>query len=153
VRSLDLTSTSYYALANQSIERIDPSSGSLDFFLIICLLRKLLSSWEGILTPDPASLDPSVHLCESGACKGTSHASQGVWGVSPGTVSKSSYFLGDPPPDPRFLASLGTSSLVSYSSITARSEGERRAYEDPSETGQGFGGFPQEREPYEGPGG
>jgi hypothetical protein len=27
-------------------------------------------------------------------------------------VSKSSYFLGDPPPDPRFLASLGTLSLV-----------------------------------------
>jgi hypothetical protein len=27
-------------------------------------------------------------------------------------VSKSSYFLGDPPPDPRFLASLGVLSLV-----------------------------------------
>jgi len=27
-------------------------------------------------------------------------------------VSKSSYFLGDPPPDPRFLASLGGLSLV-----------------------------------------
>jgi hypothetical protein len=27
-------------------------------------------------------------------------------------VSKSSYFLADPPPDPRFLASLGTLSLV-----------------------------------------
>jgi hypothetical protein len=25
-----------------------------------------------------------------------------------GPASKSSYFLGDPPPDPRFLASLGT---------------------------------------------
>jgi hypothetical protein len=29
-----------------------------------------------------------------------------------GPVSKSSYFLGDPPPDPRFLASLGALSLV-----------------------------------------
>jgi hypothetical protein len=29
-----------------------------------------------------------------------------------GHVSKSSYFLGDPPPDPRFLASLGALSLV-----------------------------------------
>jgi hypothetical protein len=34
-------------------------------------------------------------------------------GDSPeGPVSKSSYFLGDPPPDPRFLASLGTLSPV-----------------------------------------
>jgi hypothetical protein len=31
---------------------------------------------------------------------------------SEGPVSKSSYFLGDPPPDPRFLASLGALSLV-----------------------------------------
>ena len=29
-------------------------------------------------------------------------------------VSKSSYFLGDPPPDPRFLASLGVLSLVEF---------------------------------------
>jgi hypothetical protein len=34
-------------------------------------------------------------------------------------VSKSSYILGDPPPDPRFLASLGARSLVTYNSITA----------------------------------
>jgi hypothetical protein len=31
---------------------------------------------------------------------------------SEGPVNKSSYFLGDPPPDPRFLASLGELSLV-----------------------------------------
>jgi hypothetical protein len=36
----------------------------------------------------------------------TGHPGQKDW------VSKSSYFLGDPPPDPRFLASLGTLSLV-----------------------------------------
>jgi hypothetical protein len=38
------------------------------------------------------------------------------------TVSKSSYFLGDPPPDPRFLASLGALSLAEldhYSSTEA----------------------------------
>jgi hypothetical protein len=31
---------------------------------------------------------------------------------SEGSVSKSSYFLGDPPPDPRFLAALGALSPV-----------------------------------------
>jgi hypothetical protein len=31
---------------------------------------------------------------------------------SEGPVGKSSYFPGDPPPDPRFLASLGALSLV-----------------------------------------
>jgi hypothetical protein len=31
---------------------------------------------------------------------------------SEGPASKSSYVLGDPPPDPRFLASLGSLSLV-----------------------------------------
>jgi hypothetical protein len=31
---------------------------------------------------------------------------------SEGPVRESSYFLGDPPPDPRFLASLGALSLV-----------------------------------------
>jgi hypothetical protein len=31
---------------------------------------------------------------------------------SDGPVNQSSYFLGDPPPDPRFLASLGALSLV-----------------------------------------
>ena len=35
---------------------------------------------------------------------------------SEGPVSKSSYFLGDPPPDPRFLASLGALSMVTYTS-------------------------------------
>jgi hypothetical protein len=34
-----------------------------------------------------------------------------------GPVSKSSYFLGDPPPDPRFLASLGALQIGTLSSF------------------------------------
>ena len=38
----------------------------------------------------------------------------GVGVRSEGPASKSSYFLGDPPPDPRFLASLGALSLAQF---------------------------------------
>jgi hypothetical protein len=49
---------------------------------------------------------------------------------SEGPVSKSSYFLGDPPPDPHFLASLGAlPSATGYNHTKARTK--RGLGEDP----------------------
>jgi hypothetical protein len=54
---------------------------------------------------------------QTDAYEGPSEAGPGVSAFGP--VSKSSYFLGDPPPDPRFLASLGALSLVEHDHCSA----------------------------------
>jgi hypothetical protein len=55
-------------------------------------LHHLLAGPEEVANPDPTGLQRTSR--------------------SEGPVSKSSCFLGDPPPDPRFLASLGAMSSV-----------------------------------------
>ena len=53
----------------------------------------------------------AAHACTIGSCY-SDLASMIELSRSDGPVGESSYFLGDPPPDPRFLASLGALSLA-----------------------------------------
>ena len=57
-----------------------------------------------------------------GASKARCPLDEGSRNRSDGPVSASSYFLGDPPPDPRFLASLGALSVAQ----SPQDEGKRR---------------------------